>query len=105
MNEESMVDRKKLSGTYRRGDGLEIILFTPEEIDTSIVDMIPGDNGTEHVDGEADIRLTHLQGDEVEGRMYDGLTQRQRYLMKQGSATKVSCEYIKNINSYDHSRN
>jgi hypothetical protein len=61
-----VVDRKKLSDTYRRGDGLEIIRFTLEEIDTSIVGMIPGNNGTEHVDGEADIRLTHLQGDEVD---------------------------------------
>jgi hypothetical protein len=90
-----MVGRKKPFCTYRRGDGLEIIRFTLEDIHTSIIGMIPGNNGTEDVDGETDIRLTHLQGDEVDGRIYDRLTQRQRYLVKRRPTTKLGYKYIK----------
>jgi hypothetical protein len=51
---------------YRRGDGLAIIGFAPEEVDALIVDFVPCDDGTKHVDGEAHVGLTHLEGDEVD---------------------------------------
>jgi hypothetical protein len=57
--------------------------------------MIPGNKGTKHMDGEADVRLAHLQGDEVDGRKYDRLTQGWRYLVKRGATTKLGCKYSK----------
>ena len=60
--------RKRLeaqTNTYRRGDELGIIPFTPEEINTSIVDLVSCYNGTKNFYREANFRFLYLQGNDI----------------------------------------
>lgn len=76
---------------YRRGDELGIVPVTPKEIDASIVHRVPCDDGAKHVDREADVRLAHLQGYDVETCSHERLSRRCSLAERRATA-EASCK-------------
>jgi hypothetical protein len=77
--------------TYRWGDLLGIVSAAIEQVNTSIVDLIPGDHGAENVDRVTNVRRSNLDWGDID-RVLQVPVIRVRYITKQWPRRNLCCK-------------